>query len=533
MSLPDMFPLLMTLAICYIVSVIVYRLFFHPLAKIPGPFWARLSGYPAFWYALKKERHVWLWDLQEKYGPTFRIAPNSVLVNTPSGFESIYGRDANVKKAAYYKASRCTLDALTTWNSTDKAIHARKRRGMNSTFSDKALRSAETFIHSNTDRWCDLLAQQAGPDEWSKSVNMARWADYLVFDILGDLCFGRSFNMKEPNSDLRHIPELMISFLTVVHPLCLSPFVTTWNWLKPGGLDRVLAAFTPPALKRWEVLVTSLISDRVRVEKESEKGGVPDSQVRRDFFHYLYQAKDPETGKPGYSQDELWAEIGSLIIAGADTTAITTAAFVFYLARNLDVQDRLAKEIRSKFATFDEIRGGPALASCQFLRATIKETLRMSPSVPSDLSREVLNGGLVIDGHFIPQGFTVGSAAYCMHLNKDIYPQPFEFNPERWIVDASDPTSADRVALAESAYIPFSRGPRGCIGKNLAYPETSIVFAKLVYHFEIRQDPASGNLGGGKLDAIRGRRVADQYQLYDIFVSMRDGPIVKLRKRAS
>jgi hypothetical protein len=51
---------------------------------------------------------------------------------------------------------------------------------------------------------------------------MCDWVNWLVFDILGDLCFGKSFNMKEPGSDLRHIPEMMISFLELVHPVSVT-----------------------------------------------------------------------------------------------------------------------------------------------------------------------------------------------------------------------------------------------------------------------------------------------------------------------
>lgn len=54
---------------------------------------------------------------------------------------------------------------------------------------------------------------------WSKSLNMAQQANYLVFDILGDLCFGKQFNMKEPGSDIQHVPELMASFLELLAPV--------------------------------------------------------------------------------------------------------------------------------------------------------------------------------------------------------------------------------------------------------------------------------------------------------------------------
>ncbi|KAL2692250.1 hypothetical protein Neosp_002656 [[Neocosmospora] mangrovei] len=461
--------------------------------------------------------------------PSFRITPNSVLINTPTGLRTIFNNKANVKKAEYYKAYPRNVNAMTTWNTIDKNVHARKRRVMNNAFSDKALRSCEPFIHDNVDRWCELIIDEIGEGEkWSKSLNMARWADHLIFDILGDLCFGKSFGMKEPGSELRYVPGLMTDFLEILHPIAYSPFTALWVWLKPRGLNQLLAAAAPPALKNWQSFVENCFAERARVEHSAEKS---EGGGRTDFFHYLFKAVDPETGK-GYSEDELFGESESLIIAGSDTTAITTAAAFFYLSRNPEVQQKLADEITSTFSSIDEIKSGPTLHSCKYLRAFIEETLRMSPPVPADLSREVQKGGIVVEGEYIPEGIKVSTVSYCMHHNPEYFPEPFKFQPERWIVDEDDTTgaSAERLAVAQSAFMPFSAGPRGCIGKNLAYLEMNLVLAKIIYNFEIRRDPAS-NLGGGSPEAIEGRRTVDQFQLYDIFVGIRDGPMVQLAKR--
>lgn len=93
---------------------------------------------------------------------------------------------------------------------------------MNYAFSESALRSAEDFLHSNVDRWIELLGQLEKDGEWTKTLNMCEWVNWLVFDILGDLCFGKSFDMKEPNSDMKHVPEMMISFLELIHPVSLT-----------------------------------------------------------------------------------------------------------------------------------------------------------------------------------------------------------------------------------------------------------------------------------------------------------------------
>lgn len=271
--------------------------------------------------------------------------------------------------------------------------------------------------------------------------------------------------------------------------------------------------------------------DRTKVEEDLKTNPKHESQTRKDFFHYLFGAVDPETGKPGYNLAELFGETESLIIAGSDTTSISTAAAIFYLARNPHVQERLAAEIRGAFATVGDIRAGSRLQNdCKYLQAFIKEVLRMSPPGPAEMPREVLRGGAVVDGHYFPEGIKASTSSYCMHHNRELYDEPFAFRPERWIVGEEGSTT-ESVARAESGYSPFSAGPRGCVGKNLAYLEMSVVFAKIVHLFEVRQDEKSDNLGGGRADFEEGRRSSEQYQLYDIFVGIRDGPMVQLKRR--
>lgn len=153
-------------------------------------------------------------------GPTFRYRPDAVVINTPNAFRTIFGPKGNVRKSNYYRVWPRTADITSTWNVTDIPSHGRKRRVLQQAFSEKALRSVETFIHSNTDRWLDLIEENA--QDGSKSFNMAHEINYLVFDILGDLCFGKSFGMKESNSGLRHIPDVLATFLKLFHPVRFS-----------------------------------------------------------------------------------------------------------------------------------------------------------------------------------------------------------------------------------------------------------------------------------------------------------------------
>ncbi|EDU47128.1 cytochrome P450 4A5 precursor [Pyrenophora tritici-repentis Pt-1C-BFP] len=250
---------------------------------------------------------------------------------------------------------------------------------------------------------------------------------------------------------------------------------------------------------------------------------------RKDFFYYLLNAKDPETGK-GFSMDELWGESNLLIIAGSDTTSTAMAGTFFYLANNPSALQKVCKEIREAFADVEEIVTGPKLGACSFLRACIDETMRMTPPVAGALPREVLAGGLDVDGHHIPAGIDVGVPIYAIHHNPNYFPQPFDYIPERWLSDPSANPLHHSLAAAQSAYNPFSIGPRGCIGKGLAYVELTVTIARVLYLYDLRLAPGT-TLGAGSKDLEVGRTRATEYQIQDVFASKKDGPVLQFRAR--
>jgi cytochrome P450 len=118
----------------------------------------------------------------------------------------------------------------------------------------------------------------------------------------------------------------------------------------------------PASIQLWDAFVANC--QETRAKKQYALDDKSDTQARKDFFHWLWDAKDPETGK-GYSLSELNAECEVLTIAGSDTTSTVLSALFFYLSRNRNVQNRLAQEISKTFASYDSIRAGSELQSCK------------------------------------------------------------------------------------------------------------------------------------------------------------------------
>ena len=196
------------------------------------------------------------------------------------------------------------------------------------------------------------------------------------------------------------------------------------------------------------------------------------------------------------------------------------AANFFYLTTNPSAQRTVAAEVRSTFASVEDIRHGPALDSCRHLKAFIEETLRMAPSVPGMLPREVLPGGITVAGKFFPTGVELAVPIYALHHSEKYHPEPHQHRPERWLPEAVGQEAVDR---AWSAFSPFSYGSRSCLGKKLAYMELWTTIARVVWTFDLEYR------GGGREEAFGDNVV--EYRLLDHLTAGKSGPIVRFHKR--
>jgi cytochrome P450 len=187
--------------------------------------------------------------------------------------------------------------------------------------------------------------------------------------------------------------------------------------------------------------------------------------------------------------------------------------------RNVIALAKATQEVRSKFSAKEDVRPGPDLTSCTYLRACIDEAMRLCPPIPAILPREVLPGGIIIDGHYFPSGTDIGVPPFAVMRNPLYYPDPLQYKPERWIEGES--ATAESIELTQSAFCPFSVGPRACIAKNLAYVELMVATSRVLWEFDVRAVPKSrlgededGNMAFG-----------------DFFVTKMEGPLVQVRKR--
>ncbi|KAI0165386.1 benzoate 4-monooxygenase cytochrome P450 [Hypoxylon sp. FL1284] len=524
--------LLSLLSLLLLLVKVIYNLFFHPLANIPGPFWARVSSIPSWYYANRGDRHIWLWKQFQRYGNRVRPEPNTVLFCGPQAYADIYSSRSNVRRSHFYEAFKRNERENTLLTTIDVAAHAHRRRRLNLCFTEKSVRAASAFVVKHVDRWIDIILEE-NPirTEWSSPVDFSNKIDALIFDIMTDLSFGKSFEIKEPGENLlKETSHNIGEYMRFYYSMCRFPFLKLLLWLKPRGLDQLLDWITPPAAKRYSQFVSDSVTSRIALHKEQAEK--PEAERRQDIFYFLAEARNPDTGLPAYDDAELRAESNMLIIAGSDTTSVCLSGIFFYLTGDPARCQKLADEIRSTFGSVDEIVHGPKLQACTYLRACVDEGIRLAPPGTCDLPREALPGGLkVMDQHY-PAGTIVGTVPWVDFRSQETYRDAESFRPERWIVDESTGVTKEALAQAKSGFYPFLSGPTNCAGQNLAMAEMLITVARMLYRLDVRRAPGS-TLGGGSPDLGWGRNDKTQMQLVDAYISLRKGPELQFRARAS
>ncbi|KAK2790035.1 hypothetical protein FQN53_000690 [Emmonsiellopsis sp. PD_33] len=476
--------------------------------------------------------HLDIWKKHELYGPIVRTGPNSVSSNTISGLKGIYGsRTCNVEKSDWYRVIDSSTGDSNTHSLIDRHKHAFQRRVLDNALSDNALKSAEEFIIDNVNIWCSRLAEGASKaGGWSSPKNMGDWATYLGYDIMGNLLFGKQFHCLD-SDEHRYVPPLIINATKFVYLIGVSPVAGFMRRLIRTPLMTLFAGQIGLDNEKFTKYAIYQMRERIAAEKDASK------HTKKDLAHYLLNARDPQTGK-GFTEVQLTSESALLISAGSDTTSISIAAAFFYLLHNPTTLAKLTTTIRSTFTSPDQMNGR-ALNNVQYLRACIDETIRLVPAVPHHLPRTVLPGGLVIDENYFPPGTIINAGPYVLHHNEEYYPDSFSFRPERWIVDPlvdddddDNISSESRVAIARSAFCPFSIGPRGCAGKRVAYSEISYALAHFLLSYDVRLAPGEEWVGGGDPNhACVERRRREEYQVREYFLASRDGPVVQVRAR--
>jgi cytochrome P450 len=461
------------IAITYIISSLVYNIFFHPLRKFPGPLLNRATVLPRL-YHLSRGRLVYhIKDIHTHHGPVVRIAPNELAFTDPQAWRDIFARqtagggkhEGLSPDMAFYNPFNDQPPSIIS--SSDDA-HRELRKKLSPGFSERAMRAQEELI----DGYVDLLMKRLRENSVdsggkSQSVNMRDWIAYTTFDIIGSLTFGEDFGCLEGSGYHPWIALVLGSFkgrvkIQIFKALgILTPANLIMKWIGVGYKSRQM---------HFQLVMS-------KTQKRIDLG-----TGRSDFLDGLIEG--------GMSVDGLKRNATLLVNAGSETTATLLTGTVFLLATHEDVLRKLTDEVRSRFKSKEEITI-TSVNGLSYMLAVLDEALRCYPPDGVSSPRLVPAGGHEIAGWFVPEGTRVGIWQWPMYHDERLFTDPFHFDPDRFYKkgDKKSKYAGDRIDAVNA----FLIGQRNCIGRNLAYAEMRLILARLVWEFDIRIDESSRN----------------------------------------
>ncbi|KAJ5564005.1 hypothetical protein N7513_000247 [Penicillium frequentans] len=396
----------------------------------------------------------------EKYGDIVRVAPDELSFIHPDAWRDIYSKGREFVRPDEYKDQPPgkTAANLIACSETE---HARLRKILAPGFSERYAMEQEPFIQSYVDKLCEKLDDRLQNDKIS-TVDVVEWINYLAFDVIGDLTWGSSFGCLD---GLTYHP-----WVQTVGQFKAAIVVGALKFYPP--IYSFLMAITPPSALQAVMDMWKLTEQNVR---ERVAGGAS----RPDLVGTMMASES-------MTQEEM--EVNSMMIVAAGSESITTVltGVISHLLRTPDKLNTLVQILRTTFLSEQEITGS-ALKSLPYLDAVLNEGMRLCPTIPDGMRRNVPVGGATIAGQVVPGGMVVSIPPFATYRSSRNFTHAEEFAPERWL--GEDVQSSKFQGDSKTAFNPFSLGAHNCPGQNLAWLELRIILVRLLWRYNLSIPP--------------------------------------------
>ncbi|KAI9592311.1 cytochrome P450, partial [Syncephalis fuscata] len=424
------------------------------LRSIPGPYLAPFTRLFSILNMLTGTHFYRYLSWHEEYGSIVRTGPRSVSVSDPAAMRQIYGSYA-FRKSRMYETFQ--LLGNNIFGTRDAEFHKIRKRMTAPAYNQSTLNGIETLIWQSgvqalmnkLERLCDK----------GQTANLYKEFMYMTFDVTGETIFGRSFNLigEGKHPILCWMADFSrMSMLRVMFPI-LYRIKIPWLFGHLYESEKNLYDFTKNAL-----------------EKRKQN-----PHPRQDALQQLVEAADEKTGA-SMTDPEIIPEMIVQMVAGTDTTSITLSWCIYLILQHPDVYRRLRLEVDAAVPDRHLPIPYANVKQLPYLDAVLHETLRLFPPVADGLPRQVPKGGADIAGYHLPGGTTVFCSAYALHRASTLWDEPNSFLPERWLVPN------EQLIEMKKAFVPFSFGPRACLGRNLAWMELKLTISALIRRFDMK-----------------------------------------------
>ncbi|KAE9381402.1 cytochrome P450 [Stipitochalara longipes BDJ] len=441
----------------------VYFLDRKHLRKFSAPEYAGLSSFWRIYHNLKYRHYLAVHEAHQKLGTHVRIAPSHVSISDPKAMADIYGHGAGFLKDAWYDGGAGKYRHMA--DSRVKAEHQAKRKMLAHLFAQKTIAGLEPVIKDTT---AVLVTQIDKHIASGIPMNMRRYLNYYTIDLFSELLYGHTLGCLKRGNDLvdAETPEgrmYKVPFIKSLHD------ATVINTIL--GMEASLLPLTRKIFGWHPYKKSGTDYDNIIYHNTKHRYHDPDPED--DIFSKLLKNNKGED--LNIPEGEVLAECSVMMNAGTDTTTAALTNSIYLLYKHPAVLAKLREELDHAASTA-EIPSYEELTNLPYLRACIEESLRVRPASSFGLPRVVPKGGRYIAGKFIDEDVTVSVPTYTLLRDASAFENPTKFDPERWI-------SGDKEKMSK-VHLPFSTGPRACIGRNIAYFEQILVIGTLVRLFD-------------------------------------------------
>lgn len=402
--------------------------------------------------AFYREPHAFLLNLAREYGDIahFRIGPiNAFLINHPDYIQDVLVTNyQNFAKGRILQRLKF-LGGEGLITTSDHDYHRRQRRLIQPVFHRQR-------IAAYGDVMTDYGARLRERWQDGATLDIAQEMMRLTLSIVSKTLFD-----ADVESEAKEIREAWTIIMERA-PMLLIPF------------SELLDKFPLPSNRRLKKAKGRLDDTIYRMINERRASGVD----RGDLLSMLLQARDEEGDKGGMTDEQARDEALTILLAGHETMANALTWSFYLISQHPDVEAKLHAELDTvltgRLPTVDDV------GQLRYTRMIFAEALRLYPPVWL-MGRHALND-YKIDSYVIPAGSLVFISQYVMHHDPRYFPDPFRFDPERWTPEA-------QAAQPKFAYLPFSGGPRHCIGEQFAWMEGVLIIATLTQEWRMRLVP--------------------------------------------
>ncbi|KAL8458000.1 hypothetical protein ACS0TY_035756 [Phlomoides rotata] len=416
--------------------------------------------------------HIYLSQLSKKYGPLVSLKLGSVgllVVSSPDGAKEVLKTHDLVfcsrpkalgqHKLTYNGSDFAFAPFSDSWRELRK-ICVRHLLSNRQVQSFRPIREAEVF------RMMREVCVSASAGE---AINLSRMAWSLTSTLICRMAFGK--RLDEGGARRTRFDGVMSQCQAMLGGVFVSDFLPGFGWVDrvSGMIGRLEKVY-----KELDEFYEELIDEHLHMSRQK-------NLANPDLLDLLIQLKEDESCPIRLTWDHVKAILMDIFVGGTDTGAATVIWTMTALIKNPATMKKLQNEIRESFGKKGEVNEDD-LPKLGYLKAVIKEALRLYPPAPLLIPRETL-GVCNINGYTIPPKTMVLVNAWAIARDPEYWESPDEFKPERFLNSDVD------IVGQDFQVIPFGAGRRGCPAISMGLVTLELTLANLLHSFDWQLPP--------------------------------------------